>query len=148
MFNKLQQYLFLSLAICLLAACGGRNSAQTESGNYDILIEAGSTDVGKTDLMITLQDNAGNPVNDATVSIKGDMSHAGMQPVLGESSSATNGVYTIPYEWTMAGDWFVTIDVNFADGTSTFERFEFNNIGVSGDAIEGHGKMDMEESDE
>ena len=138
-------YLFMIVIFGLLSACGGRNSAQTNTSNYDISIEAGSTSVGKTNLMVTVKNQDGSPVNDANVAIKGDMSHAGMQPVLGESSSAENGVYSIPYEWTMAGDWIVTIDVTFADGTTATERFDFNGIssGEMGDM--DHGEMDMDE---
>lgn len=102
--------------------------------------------------MITIKDSDGNPVNDATVDIKGDMSHAGMQPVLGESSSSNGeGMYMIPYEWTMAGDWFVTVNVTLADGTVGSERFDFN--GISGEMSESemedmdHSEMDMEDGE-
>ena len=131
-------YLLIIVIFGLFSACGGRNSAQTSNSNYDISVEAGSTAVGQTDLMVTVKDQNGAAINDANVSIKGDMSHAGMQPVLGESSSANDGVYTIPYEWTMAGDWFITVDVTFADGSTATERFDFN--GISGE--------EMEESDQ
>ncbi len=108
--------------------------------------------------MITVKDTDGNPINDATVDIKGDMSHAGMQPVLGESSASNGeGMYMIPYEWTMAGDWFVTVNVTLADGTVGSERFDFN--GISGemsdmedmdmeDSEMNHGDMEMEEATE
>lgn len=142
-------YLLTIVIFGLLSACGGRNSAQTNTKNYDISVEAGSTTVGKTDLMVTVKDQNGSAINNANVSIKGDMSHAGMQPVLGESSSATDGVYTIPYEWTMAGDWFVTINVTFSDGSTVTERFDFNGIGGDDDMGEmDHSDMDMEESDQ
>ena len=127
-------YLLIIVIFGLFSACGGRNSAQTSNSNYDISVEAGSTAVGQTDLMVTVKDQNGTAINDANVSIKGDMSHAGMRPVLGESSSADDGVYTIPYEWTMAGDWFVTVNVTFADGSTTTERFDFN--GISGEEME------------
>lgn len=136
-----------------LAGCGGRNSANS-SGNLNISVNAGSTMVGTTDLMITVKDTEGNAVNDATVGIKGDMSHAGMQPVLGESSTSNGeGMYMIPYEWTMAGDWFVTVNVSLADGTTESQRFDFN--GISGemdmdmeDSDMDHGEMEMEEATE
>ncbi len=139
------------LIVSLLSACGGRNSAQTNSSNYDISIDAESTNLGQTNLMVTVLNENGEPINDATVNIKGDMTHAGMQPVLGETSSADNGVYTIPYEWTMAGDWFVTIDITFADGSTATERVDFTGIGDGSMDMEDdemdHGDMDME-SDE
>ena len=144
MLKKFTFSFFLTCLVLILASCGGRNSANQTEHNFDISIMAGSTEVGKTDLMITVKDEAGNPVNDASVNIKGDMSHAGMQPVLGDSSSAENGTYTIPYEWTMAGDWFVTVDVTLADGTVISERIDFSGIG--GDSMD-HGEMDMDEGE-
>lgn len=127
--KKLLLLLILFLLITCLSACGGRNSTQTTSSAYNIGLEVGSLEVGKTTLFITIHDAEDNLINDAIVSIKGDMTHAGMQPVLGETSTATNGIYSIPYEWTMAGDWIITIDVTFADGTHTSQRFDFNGIG-------------------
>ena len=139
--------LLISTFALLLAACGGRNSANQNNHNYNIEVSAASTQVGTTDLMVTIKDGDGQPVNDATVNIKGDMSHAGMQPVLGESSSATGGMYTIPYEWTMAGDWFVTVDVTLADGTVISERVDFSGIGDEGAMEMNHDDMDDEEMD-
>ena len=149
--NNRRSIIFILGLTFILAACGGRNSANQSVHNYDISVEAGSKEVGKTNLMVTVNDENGNPVNDATVNIKGDMSHAGMQPVLGESSSANNGMYMIPYEWTMAGDWFVTIDVTLADGTVVSERVDFGGIGDES-AMDGqmeemdHSDMEMEEA--
>lgn len=134
--------LIIILLVTLLSACGGRNSSQTNSSNYDISIEAESTNLGQTNLMVTVRNENGEPINDAIVNIKGDMTHAGMQPVLGDTSSADNGVYTIPYEWTMAGDWFVTIDVTFADGSTATERVDFSGIGDG-----SMDSMDMEDGE-
>ena len=145
--------IILGLTVALVA-CGGRNSASQSDHNYDIQIEVGSMDVGTTDLMVTVKDENGDPVNDATVNIKGDMSHAGMQPVLGESASGNNGMYMIPYEWTMAGDWFVTVDVMLADGSTISERVDFAGIGDGGsmemDDMEDmdHGSMEDGEMEE
>lgn len=126
-------YLLLLVILGLLTACGGRNSHQTGTNNYDISIQAESTVVGEANLLVTIKDQDGTPINNANVNVKGDMSHAGMRPVLGESDSASDGVYTIPYEWTMAGDWFVTVEVTFADGSTATERFDFNGISSASD---------------
>lgn len=137
------------LLVIVLTACGGRNSNQADNNDLNISVDVASTTVGTTDLMVTILDENGAPVNDATVNIKGDMSHAGMQPVLGESSSAENGVYTIPYEWTMAGDWFVTVDVLLSNGETASGRFDFTGIGeemgMDENMDEGmdHSDMDM-----
>ena len=66
--------------------------------------------------MITLTDNDGNPVNDATLSIEGNMNHAGMVPVLRDADDGAEGVYEVPFEWTMGGDWFVVVNVTLPNG--------------------------------
>lgn len=125
-------------AILLLAACGGRVSQQVDAGDVVMEFEPMSTAVGETMVMITLKDGAGSPINDATLSVKGDMTHAGMTPVVEEIASGENGVYEVPFEWTMGGDWFVTVDAALADGTIVTRRFE--DI-----SIEGDGEMAMDD---
>ena len=133
----------LIVVLGLLSACGGRNSNQENNSNLDISVKPQSMEVGQTDLIISITEKeSGDPINDASVAIKGDMSHAGMQPVLGESSSGDNGVYTIPYEWTMAGDWFITVDVTLADGTAVSERFDFSGIGDGEMGDMDHSEME------
>ena len=114
--------LLLGLA---LAACGGRASQQAGgSEDYTLTLNPMSTAVGQTMLMLTLNDKNGQPVNNATLSLKGDMNHAGMQPVLAETTQGLNGVYSVPFEWTMGGDWFVTVEVALPDGTTFSQRFD------------------------
>ena len=68
---------------------------------------------------------AGSPIDDAYLAVKGNMTHAGMVPVLAEvDGGGENGVYSIPFEWTMAGDWVVTVDIQLADGTKAQKRFD------------------------
>lgn len=122
-------------------ACSPRQSQQAANSEYDLELETMSTAVGETMLMVTLTDSEGNPVNDATLEVKGDMSHAGMQPVLAEASSGEAGVYSVPFEWTMGGDWIVTVDATLADGTTVSEQFD--GISVSGEGMD----MDMEDMD-
>lgn len=113
------------LLVLILAACNGRNSQQANTADTGIEISAESTQVGQTMLSVTLTDADGNPINDATISVKGDMSHAGMMPVLAEVSGAENGVYKLPFEWTMGGDWIVTVAATLPDGRSTSQQFNF-----------------------
>ncbi len=137
--------LLLSIAITsLLIGCGGRNSSNDNSSGYDISIDAGSTALGETNLVVTVKDQSGIPINDATVNIKGDMVHAGMSPVLGESSKGDSGTYTVPYEWTMAGDWILSVDVILSDGTVISEKIDFSGVGGD-DGDMDHDDMDMED---
>ena len=71
-----------------------------------------------------MQDASGAPVEGATVSLKGDMSHAGMQPVLAEASGGAGGIYQSPWVWTMSGDWIVTITAVLPDGRTLVRRVD------------------------
>lgn len=123
--SKMLNLLGMGVLFLLLAACNGRNSQQTNDANLQIIVAVQSTIVGKTNLLVTITDAAGNPVNDATIAVKGDMSHAGMVPVLAAAAGGENGVYEMPFEWTMGGDWVVSVEVALPDGRSTTKQFNF-----------------------
>lgn len=133
---------FLTLVSLFLVACG-RQSQQIDATGIEMSLSVASTEVGETDLEVLIVDGEGNPINDAELEIKGDMSHAGMEPVLADTSAATDGVYTVPFEWTMGGDWFVTVEATFADGTVISRRFD--GISIGGDMSDMD--MDGEEGD-
>lgn len=126
--------LLLLLALLLLAACGGRVSQQEEADEYVMDLEALSTTVGPAVLEITLTDTGGAPVDGATLDVRGDMSHAGMVPVVQEGHSRSReGIYSVPFEWTMAGDWIVTVDALLPDGQTISRQFELTVSGAMDD---------------
>ena len=57
-------------------------------------------------------------VNDATVTITGTMTHAGMEPVIAEAVPTANGIYeTEAFVFDMAGDWLLEAEAELADGS-------------------------------
>ena len=57
-------------------------------------------------------------VSGATVEVTGDMTHAGMVPVITEASESEPGLYRADdFEFTMAGDWIITAEVELPDGS-------------------------------
>lgn len=121
---------FFSLVILLLLIAGCRQSAQptvtnAPSLNIQLTVDPAKPVVGKVTLTVTLTDAAGKPVDGATVAVKGDMRHAGMQPVVGETQTSTNGEYRIPLEWTMGGEWFVEVTATLPDGKTARQTFQF-----------------------
>jgi hypothetical protein len=124
-FKKTVKLFAAGFFLLLLTACGGRNSQQTNNDDIHLTATVESTTVGQTTLQVTVTDAAGTPINDATVSVKGDMSHAGMVPVLAEATNGENGVYEMPFEWTMGGDWVVTVEATLPDGRSATQQFNF-----------------------
>lgn len=58
------------------------------------------------------------PVEGATVQVVGDMTHAGMAPVQAQALPDEDGAYrTEDFAFTMAGDWVLSVDVTYPDGT-------------------------------
>lgn len=131
--------LFLFLALALLGLLlGGCARASRQANTADVQMELTAVPdpaaVGDAQLLIRLHDSAGNPINDARLSVKGDMSHAGMQPVLAElDGGSPEGVYEVPFTWTMAGDWIVTVEATLPDGAVAQQRFEMAVAAASGE---------------
>jgi hypothetical protein len=79
--------------------------------------------VGPGVLTVTLRDPAGRSVEGATLTVVGNMSHAGMVPVAGVVESSSGDTYRVAMDWTMSGDWFVDLAFKTSDGTEIARRF-------------------------
>ncbi|HEX2907448.1 MAG TPA: FixH family protein [Phototrophicaceae bacterium] len=124
----------LVLLVVLVAGCRQQNPTPTSESKLgiDLAVNPDPAQVGKSMLIITVTDAAGQPVNDAAVNVRGDMSHAGMAPVLAEVKGGADGQYSLPFEWTMGGDWFVTVTVTLPDGTTASQRFDLSVASAGG----------------
>jgi hypothetical protein len=122
--------ILLVLVFSLAGAAGCQRASLQQGGDeapdvaMTLTIAPDPAAVGPAQLTVTLADQAGQAIDGATVRLKGDMSHAGMQPVLADASSAGDGVYTAALTWTMAGDWFVTVTAGLPDGRTAVRRFD------------------------
>lgn len=95
------------------------NSSNSDEPAAQLIIEddtTGSPIIGPHRIIITLLDDDGTPIEDAAVSIRADMNHAGMLPVEAEADHQGDGVYSAAFDWTMAGDWIITVTARLADG--------------------------------
>ena len=137
--NQLKWTLVIVFLLSFAAGC--RQQAQTSASSLQIDLQVAPTTpaVGDASLQVTVKDANGQPVNDAKVSARGDMSHAGMVPVIQEVQGGTNGVYDIPFQWSMAGDWTVEVTVTLASGDTTSKTFDYSVAGAA---------MNMESTDE
>lgn len=119
----------LLLIVMLLGSACARESRRTQAQTMQITLTAVPFPavVGETRLVIRVSDSQGRPVDDAVLAVKGDMTHAGMAPVLAESAEGgEDGYYNLPFEWTMGGDWVVTVEATRPDGSAAQERFDLN----------------------
>lgn len=81
--------------------------------------------VGPLRWHVALLDSAGAPVEGAAIEVRGDMNHAGMMPVISTATNEGDGVYFADFEWTMAGDWIVTVTATLADGRVKSMAYDF-----------------------
>ena len=142
------------LVVAMLVLAGCRESQAGIPGDGEsINIEATFTPevpaVGDATMLVTLTDTDGEAITNASVTIHADMNHAGMVPVIETVEDNEDGVYTIPFEWTMGGDWIVTVTATFPNGDTYSQDFEV--MGVAGEAdmdMGGMDDMDMEATEE
>src|SRR4051812_9938423 len=78
--------------------------------------------VGAATLTITVtQQN--QPLAGVAVAVRGDMTHAGMSPVLANAKTDAQGKIDVPFKWSMSGDWIVTVTVTLADNSQVSQDF-------------------------
>ncbi|HVT92393.1 MAG TPA: FixH family protein [Bryobacteraceae bacterium] len=77
--------------------------------------------VGPASIALTLATQSGAPVSGASVKIEGDMTHPGMGPVFAQAEAAGPGKYAGTLDFTMPGDWVVSVQASLPGG-ARFER--------------------------
>ncbi len=113
----------LLIGLILLASC---RQQQLSSADVQLELTASDRRVGETTLLIRVSDRDGKALQEpGTLSIRGDMDHAGMAPVLAEAESAAEGVFSIPFEWTMGGSWIVEATLTLPNDDVASETFSF-----------------------
>ena len=119
--------LILAASILALAGCA-RESRRSSSADIQIGLSVVPfpAAVGDMRLVVHVTDSSGRPINDASLAIKADMTHAGMTPVLAQAEGGgEDGYYNVPASWSMAGDWVVTVEATLKDGSRAQQRFDF-----------------------
>lgn len=117
----------LLLAVAL-AGCS-RASRQEQSDQapdvaVTLTVAPSLAQVGAAQALVELTDASGQPIANAKVSLKGDMSHPGMRPVLAEATATAPGRYEAEFNWSMAGDWYVLVTAELPDGRTALRRFD------------------------
>ena len=131
----------ITVGVLVLAGCRGAGetySPEAAGVDMELSVAPNPPMVGNATLVITLTDVEGQTIDDATVRVRGDMDHAGMQPVLAEAATGDAGDYVVPFEWTMGGDWFVVVTATLPDGRTVEQQFDYS--------VEG--EMDMSNSND
>ena len=117
--------LFLMFTFLILTACrppedSSAATAPAQAGiPQSVRVETeGEPTLGETPVIVYVLGENSDGVSGATVEVTGDMTHAGMVPVVAEAVESAPGLYRADdFEFTMAGDWILTAEVAFPDGT-------------------------------
>jgi hypothetical protein len=127
--------LLVLLLVWAPAACQRSSQQSDQAPEIDVSLETlpSPPAVGPAQLLVTVTEDTGQPVDGATVELQGDMAHAGMVPVQATASGQGAGLYSAEFQWTMGGDWFVTVTVTLPDGRTTSRRFD---VTVGGDTMD------------
>ncbi len=127
--NRYCYLLLVMLSIFLLTVLAGcrRTGTVEQTGDYQIvLLGEPSTAVGQTELQFLVTDGVNEPVDGLSLNVKGDMTHAGMVPVVRDANQSEEGLYIVPWEWTMRGDWIVTVTAVDAAQKQAQARFDLS----------------------
>lgn len=106
------------LTLLTLSGCALRQPKvdQAPEINLQILTTPDPPHVGPAQLTLLLHDPTGAAVEHARLQLRGDMTHPGMAPILREAGEDRPGEYPVGFEWTMAGDWILTVQGDLPDG--------------------------------
>ena len=116
------------LFILLLLVAGCRQAAPTpavtvQAVQIALTIDPQPPTVGDATLTISVN-NQNQPVASASVAVRGDMTHAGMRPVIADAATTdAQGNVTIPFKWSMSGDWIVSVTVTLPDKSEVSQDF-------------------------
>jgi hypothetical protein len=129
--------IFLAILLLLfLAACSGQNTQVVEDIIIKMSVDPEPPVAGDAILLITLTETDGTAIDGALVAVHGDMDHEGMIPIDSESSESDNGLYRVPFEWTMGGGWILNVTATLPDnrGMAT-QQFEIFVGAISQDSV-------------
>lgn len=129
-----------SLLILILVAASFAGCRQTATPTPDASTQAASISVATTPDPPTTGDSTmtitvtkdGAPLASAPVSVRGDMNHAGMKPVLADGTTGSDGTVAVPFNWSMGGDWIVTVTITLPDGSEVSQDFNYTVSGSMG----------------
>jgi hypothetical protein len=85
--------------------------------------------VGQVTITVRVtQPSSGKPITGARIHLEGNMSHAGMAPVFADATEVEAGRYRANMEFSMAGDWLLSVYVTLRAGLHVDRQFEIKGV--------------------
>jgi hypothetical protein len=129
------QHLGLLLLLMLLGCARGMQDLPDVG--VELSIEPDPPQMGPATVTVILTGADGQPLQGAEMEIEGNMSHAGMVPVLGVAHETAPGRYQADLQFTMVGDWFLLVRADLADGRSMERKMDVPGVDeICGDTPE------------
>ena len=113
----------ITIMAFVLSACGA-TSTPVEAPPLNSLTILTDTDpspasVGEVEVILTIKDAQGNPVTGALVMVYADHTDMSGMNMSGQATEQGNGTYAILANFSMSGNWMLTIDVKTASQLET-----------------------------
>lgn len=134
MFLRVRGIAFLLIGLLVVGALAGACSRGDDDGDtsdvtVELSVEPESPSVGPATITVVITDDDGDTVGGADLEIVGDMSHAGMVPVIVGATEEPDGRYISDgFEFTMGGDWIITVRGTLPDGEEIERRFDIKGV--------------------
>jgi len=84
--------------------------------------------VGLATLTLSLSDVNRQPVTGASITLEGNMSHAGMSPAFAEAKEIEQGRYQAILNLTMAGDWIILTHITLSGGQKLERQLDVKGV--------------------
>jgi len=125
-----RNYWRILLSCTVLLVAGGCRPAGQSIAETEVRLELTPNPprVGTAQLALTLTDAAGQPLETDSLEVEGNMNHAGMVPVFATLRPTTAGRYEGSLEFTMAGDWFLLVSGQLADGRRIDQKIDVPGV--------------------
>ncbi len=104
-----------ALLLFLLVACGGNGEngvETTDSVNITLATNPANPQSGQVELVATVKDGQGQPINNVEVYIFANHTGMGGMDMQGQATNQGEGRYAITAGFSMTGSWKVTVQVN------------------------------------
>jgi len=97
----------------LLAACGGSATSEGSAKPVNIQVESNPSPaaVGDAELVFTITDASGNPIQGARVDVSADHTDMSGMGMSGAATDQGSGRYSINANFSMTGNWKLTVYV-------------------------------------
>jgi hypothetical protein len=131
--NRLFGVLAAAILLFINSPLSGCRKLSGVSGDVGLAYETDPKPprIGVNTFTVILTGRNRERLSGARVSLEGDMSHAGMSPIFGETREVEPGCYQGTLDLRMPGDWTVLLHITLANGQTIDREMKIQNLQAS-----------------